>query len=70
MKSIHKQLDEIKFSAEQIELIVENYKCGFITIPEMLGQITDVQTSVKGTYAEIEIEYGINTNAVNIMLTL
>jgi hypothetical protein len=70
MNLIHNQLADIKNSAEQIETIVDRYKCGFITIPEMLGQIADVQTMVKGTYAEIEIEYGINTNAVNIMLTL
>lgn len=70
MNTIHTQLDQIKNSALQIESIVENYKCGFITIPEMLGQIADVQTMVKGTYAEIEIEYGINTNAVSLMLSI
>ena len=70
MNLIHNQLAEIKNSAEQIETIVDRYKCGFITIPEMLGQIADVQTMVKDKYAEIEIEYSINSNAVNIMLTL
>ncbi len=70
MKTIHSQLAEIKNSVATIESIIANYKCGFITIVEMLAQISDVQRSVNGTKAEIEIEYGINTNAVDLMLTM
>jgi hypothetical protein len=70
MKTIHSQLAEIKKSVETIESIITNYKCGFITIVEMLAQINDVQRVVNGTKAEIEIEYGINTAAVDLMLTM
>jgi hypothetical protein len=70
MKTIHNQLAEIKKSAEVIRSITENYQCGFITIVEMLAQINDVQRVVNGTKAEIEIEYGINTQAVDLMLTM
>jgi hypothetical protein len=70
MRTIHSQLAEIKKSAEVIRSITENYSCGFITIVEMLAQIQTIQNGINGTKAEIEIEYGINTQAVDLMLTM
>jgi hypothetical protein len=70
MKTIQTELADIKNSATLIEGIVTNYKCGFITLTEMLAQIDDVQRCVELSKEAIANEYGINRNAVNLMLTL
>ena len=70
MKSIQTELADIKNSATLIEGIVTNYKCGFVTITEMLAQINDVQICVEQAKNAIENEYSINRNAIDLMLTL
>ena len=70
MKSIQTELNDIKSSVGQIESIISNYKCGFITLVEMYAQISDVQKCVERAKTAIENEYGINTAAVDLMLCL
>jgi hypothetical protein len=70
MKTIQQQLSEIRNSCNLIKDIVNNYECGFITITEMLGQISNVQHDVICIKNEISIEYDINLKAIDLMLTM
>lgn len=70
MKSIHQQLSEINNTATSVDVILANYKMGFITISEMWGQINDVEIDMERVKSEIMADYGVNEAAINLMLTL
>jgi hypothetical protein len=70
METIQSQLLKIKQSVNDVEEIVSNYKIGLISISEMWGQINCAQDRVECIKSDIQLEYGINRNAVNLMLNL
>jgi hypothetical protein len=70
MKTLHDKLKEIRVQSENIQTIVDHYNMGLITMSEKHNQLLDVLLSIENTKKDICKEYGINSNAVNLMLTL
>ena len=50
--------------------VVENYNMGLILGSEMQAQIDHLSKAINEIKAQIKTEYGINDNAVNLLLTL
>jgi hypothetical protein len=70
MRTLHKQLSEIKSNSETIHDVINNYNMGLITMSEKHNQLLDILSIIDNIKKEICKEYGINSNAVNLMLTL
>jgi hypothetical protein len=70
LKTIGQRLTEIKELSNLIEMVVNHYNIGLITMSEKHNQITDILNKIHNIQIEICEEYEININAVNLMLTL
>ena len=70
MRTLNDQLKEIKLHSSTLHDVVVNYNMGLITMSEKHNQLLDILSIIENIKKEICKEYGINTNAVNLMLTL
>ena len=70
MRTINEQLKEIKIQSSLIHDVVNNYNMGLIMMSEKHNQLIDILSTIENMKKEICKEHGINTNAVNLMLTL
>ena len=70
MKTIHKQLNEIRLNSSTLDNVVNDYNMGLITMSEKHNQLLHILSTIEDIKKDICKEYGINTNAVNLMLTL
>jgi hypothetical protein len=70
LKTIGQRLTEIKDLSNLIEMVVNHYNMGLITISEKHNQIIDILNKIHNIQIEICEEYEINFNALNLMLTL
>ena len=70
MTTIKQQLQLIKNEASNVLEITENYKMGFITVTEMMGQLLSVTAQVDALKNEIKKEYNINDVAIALMLQM
>ena len=70
MTTIKQQLQLIKNEASNVLEITENYKMGFITVTEMMGQLLSVTAQVDVLKNEIKKEYNINDVAIALMLQM
>ena len=70
MQTIQTKLNEIRKHSETLHDVITNYNMGLITITEKHNQLLDILSIIDGMKKDICKEYGINTAAVNLMLTL
>jgi hypothetical protein len=70
LKTIGQRLTEIKDLSHLIEMVVNHYNMGLITISEKHNQIINILNKIHNIQIEICEEYEININAINLMLTL
>jgi hypothetical protein len=70
MRTLHQQLSEIKLNSSTLHDVVTNYNMGLITMSEKHNQLLDILSIIDNIKKDICKEYGINTIAVNLMLTL
>jgi hypothetical protein len=70
MRTLHDQLKEIKLYSSTFQDVINNYDMGLITITEKHNQLLDILSAIDNLRKDICKEYGINTNAVDLMLTL
>ena len=70
MTTIKQQLQLIHSEASNVLEITENYKMGFITVTEMMGQLLSVTAQVDALKNEIKKEYNINDVAISLMLQM
>jgi prophage tail gpP-like protein len=70
MQTIHKQLNEIRLNSSTLDNVVNDYNMGLITMSEKHNQLLYILSTIEDIKKDICKEYGINTNAVNLMLTL
>ena len=67
---IKQKLELINSEGSNVLEITENYKMGFITVTEMMGQLLSVTAQVDAIKKEIKTEYGINDMAISLMLQM
>lgn len=67
---IKQKLKLINSEGSNVLEITENYKMGFITVTEMMGQLMSVTAQVDAIKAEIKKEYGINDSAISLLLLM
>jgi hypothetical protein len=70
MTTIKQQLQLIHSEGSNVLEITENYKMGFITVTEMMGQLLSVTAQVDALKNEIKKEYNINDVAIALMLQM
>ena len=70
MQTIHKQLNEIRLNSSTLDNVVNDYNMGLITMSEKHNQLLYILSTIEDIKKDICKEYGLNTNAVNLMLTL
>lgn len=70
MQTIKTQLDQIRTQSSYFQDVLNNYEMGLITMTEKHNQLLDILNSIDEIRKDICKEYGINTAAVNLMLTL
>jgi hypothetical protein len=70
MTTIKQQLQLINNEGSNVLEITENYKMGFITVTEMMGQLMSVTMQVEATKTEIKKEYNINDVAIALLLQM
>ena len=70
MKTIKQKLQLINNEGSNVLEITENYKMGFITVTEMMGQLTAVTSQVDALKTEIKKEYNINDVAIALLLKM
>ena len=70
MKTIKQKLELINSEGSNVLEITENYKMGFITVTELMGQLMSVAMNVEAIKEEIKTEYNINNEAIQLMLQM
>ena len=70
MRTIKQKLELINSEGSNVIEITENYKMGFITVTEMMGQLMSVAMNVEAIKEEIKTEYNINNEAIQLMLQM
>ena len=70
MQTIQTQLKQIRTQSSYFQDVLNNYEMGLITMTEKHNQLLDILNSIDEIRKDICKEYGINTAAVNLMLTL
>jgi hypothetical protein len=70
MRTIKQKLQLINNEGSNVLEITENYKMGFITVTELMGQLMSVAMQVEVIKAEIKTEYNINDEAIALMLQM
>jgi len=70
MTTIKQKLQLINNEGSNVIEITENYKMGFITVTEMMGQLMSVAMKVEEIKEEIKTEYNINNEAIALMLQM
>jgi hypothetical protein len=70
MEAIKNQLSEMCKLACEISDISYNFKMGFISLPEMLGQIKTIEYKIECIKFEIRNEFDINDNAIHLLLQM
>ncbi len=70
MTTIKQKLQLINNEGSNVIEITENYKMGFITVTELMGQLMSVAMQVEVIKAEIKTEYNINDEAIALMLQM
>ena len=70
MTTIKQQLQLIHSEGSNVLEITENYKMGFITVTELMGQLMSVAMKVEEIKEEIKTEYNINNEAISLMLQM
>jgi ACT domain-containing protein len=68
MKTIKGQLQEIHTLGNSVLEITQNYSMGFISVTEMMMQISSVKIEMDNVREDIRDEYMINDIAINILL--
>jgi hypothetical protein len=70
MRTIKQKLQLIHSEGSNVLEITENYKMGFITVTELMGQLMSVAMKVEEIKEEIKTEYNINNEAISLMLQM
>lgn len=70
MRTLKQNLDLITSEGSNVIEITENYKMGFITVTELMGQLMSVAMNVEAIKEEIKTEYNINNEAIQLMLQM
>ena len=70
MRTIKQKLELINSEGSNVLEITENYKMGFITVTELMGQLMSVAMKVEAIKEEIKTEYNINNEAIQLMLQM
>jgi hypothetical protein len=70
MRTIKQKLELINSEGSNVIEITENYKMGFITVTELMGQLMSVAMQVEVIKADIKTEYNINDEPIQLMLQM